>query len=132
MGALIFNTVVKTGISTGTSLLKRTSTVLLNTPSGAKRSFVPPGRIATTTSSTSSLPSLPTNNHSLVSPISLPIARPLHDPFSSTALVLDRVSLSSDEVAVVVDPYLVRHLKPHQRDGVQVSCTHSNIIKSSM
>ena len=44
--------------------------------------------------------------------------KPLFDPTSPDAFVLSH-SFRSDEVSVVVDPYVNRHLRPHQREGVK-------------
>lgn len=46
----------------------------------------------------------------------------LHDPDLEGALVLNSVSWArgaSGVAPVVVDPYLCKHLRPHQREGVQ-------------
>ena len=44
--------------------------------------------------------------------------KPLFDPSAPDALVLFH-STSENEVSVVVDPFLSRSLRPHQRDGIQ-------------
>ena len=56
--------------------------------------------------------------------ISLPknVPRPRHDPHAPGALVMKRpakVPAGKQLVDVVVDPLLTRHLRPHQRHGVQ-------------
>ncbi|KAK9475090.1 SNF2 family N-terminal domain-containing protein [Dipodascopsis tothii] len=45
---------------------------------------------------------------------------PKHDPEAENALVMPRPAITSgrEVVDVVVDPYLARHLRPHQREGV--------------
>lgn len=49
---------------------------------------------------------------------------PVHDPKAANALVLNErqwqsATLASPVTPVVVDPYLCKHLRPHQRDGVK-------------
>nr|XP_020641034.1 DNA repair and recombination protein RAD54B [Pogona vitticeps] len=53
--------------------------------------------------------------------------KPRHDPYASNSLVLPRPTLNHQQmfnkaglpvVDVVVDPYLVNHLRPHQREGI--------------
>jgi DNA repair and recombination protein RAD54B len=56
-----------------------------------------------------------------------PAAKPRHDPTAANALVLKRPdrdhlrrfnTRGMPVVDVVVDPYLSKHLRPHQREGV--------------
>ncbi|KAK9241162.1 SNF2 family N-terminal domain-containing protein [Lipomyces kononenkoae] len=44
---------------------------------------------------------------------------PRHDPSAPNALVLPRPTTTKELVDVVVDPYLSKFLRPHQRDGVR-------------
>ena len=46
--------------------------------------------------------------------------KPLYDPKAPNALVLKKESDDPDRCfTVIVDPYLAKHLRPHQREGVQ-------------
>jgi hypothetical protein len=49
---------------------------------------------------------------------SLKVLAPRHDPLARGALVLQVPAESHQGVAVVVDPVLSNHLRPHQREGV--------------
>lgn len=46
------------------------------------------------------------------------LPQPRHDPKAEGALVLDP-GKEGQSVAVVMDPYLAKHLRPHQREGVK-------------
>jgi DNA repair and recombination protein RAD54B len=48
-------------------------------------------------------------------PRAVRVVQPRHDPAAPGALVLDAVSA----VAVVLDPYVVQHLRAHQREGIR-------------
>lgn len=50
------------------------------------------------------------------------IARPLHDPLCPNAVVLQKSFVQPcgrKAVAIVLDPYLARHMRPHQKEGVK-------------
>lgn len=49
--------------------------------------------------------------------------KPLHDPLAPDAYVLDEPGHGKTGVAVVVDPYLGRHLRPHQ------VCNLGNVVR---
>jgi DNA repair and recombination protein RAD54B len=47
-----------------------------------------------------------------------PTLKPLFDPSAPDALVLFQSTLDT-EVSIVVDPFISKHLRPHQREGIK-------------